>query len=187
MASSTAGGFTGAAPCRCTAATTPYLIHQLSPHQPLCLHATIALRPSVRPSVTRRYCTETTARIELFLATEASFHLSYNSTMCCKEIRIPPKRRVLPSGTLSRTLYLENFANVSPSCCQLNSSAVELVDYTYDGRRVVSVYYTSADPNALHYFDLLWICCTTCSCTCAAVNKISTDSAPLCTNRHRYS
>ena len=33
---------------------------------------------------------------------------------------------------------LENFATASRWCCQRNSSTVKLVDYTYDGRRVVA-------------------------------------------------
>ena len=62
-------------------------------------------------------------------------------TLCCKEIRAPPKIiRVLPSGTLPQTLDLENFAAANRSRCQQNSSTVELVD---DRRRVVAVYYTS--------------------------------------------
>jgi len=43
------------------------------------------------------------------------------------------KITVLPSGTLPQTLDLENFATAS-RCCQQNSSTVELVDRTYDGR-----------------------------------------------------
>ena len=36
-------------------------------------------------------------------------------TLCCKEIRVTPKISVLPSGTLSQTLDVENFATVSRS------------------------------------------------------------------------
>jgi len=32
------------------------------------------------------------------------------ATLCFKEIKVPPKIRVLPSGTLSQTLDFENFA-----------------------------------------------------------------------------
>jgi len=56
--------------------------------------------------------------------------------------------RVLSSGTFD----LENFATASLSCCLQNSSTVELVDHTCDGRRVVAVYYTSVDRNALTPF-----------------------------------
>jgi len=41
-------------------------------------------------------------------------------------------------GTLSQTLKLENFATASQSCCEQNSSTVELVDHNYDGRRAVA-------------------------------------------------
>jgi len=55
-------------------------------------------------------------------------------------------------------------------------STVELVDGTYDDRRVVAVCYTSVNCNpttpfrdviGLHYFDLLWICDTACSYSCS--------------------
>ena len=59
------------------------------------------------PSVTRRYCIETTGRIELF------WHGTC-PTLCYKEIRIRRKIRALSSsGTLSRTLDLENFATAT--------------------------------------------------------------------------
>ena len=45
---------------------------------------------------------------------------------------------VLPSGTSSQTLDLENFVTASRSCCQRNLSTIELVDNTYDGRHVVA-------------------------------------------------
>ena len=57
-------------------------------------------------------------------------------TLCYREIWVSPKIRVLPSGTLSQTRDLDNFATVSQSCCQRNSSTVDLVDHTYKGRWV---------------------------------------------------
>ena len=70
-------------------------------------------------------------------------------------------------------LELKNFATVSRSGRQQNSSTVEPVDHTYDGRRVVAVYYTSLKRNTLtQLLHLFWIC-TTCSYSCAAV-EIST-------------
>ena len=54
--------------------------------------------------------------------------------ICYKEIRVPPKMRVLPFGTLPQTLDLENFATASRWCGQQNSLMVEPADYTYDGR-----------------------------------------------------
>ena len=55
-------------------------------------------------------------------------------TLCYKEIGVSPKIKVLPSGTLSQTPDVENFATASRSRCQQNSSSsstVELVDDTY--------------------------------------------------------
>jgi len=43
----------------------------------------------VRPSVTSRYCIETTGRIELGFSMEASFLLSFH--LYCKEILVSPK------------------------------------------------------------------------------------------------
>jgi len=69
------------------------------------------------------------------------------------------------NGTLSKTLDFENFATASQSCSQQNSSTVELVDHTYDGRRVGGSTHT-----LLHVG-----CCgfvvgpTTCSYSCVSV------------------
>ena len=72
--------------------------------------------PSVRrPSVTSRCCIETTGRIELVFGVGLP---STYPTLCSKEIWLSPKIRVLPSGTLSQTPDLENFATASRSRCQ---------------------------------------------------------------------
>ena len=71
-----------------------------------------------------------------------SFYLSYIVLSRNSSIS---KIRVLPSEYLPQTLDLENFAAAIRSCFQQNSSTVELVDDTYDGRRVVAVYYTPVD------------------------------------------
>ena len=72
--------------------------------------------PSVRrSSVTSRYCIETTGRIELVFGVGLP---STYPTLCSKEIWLSPKIRVLPSGTLSQTPDLENFATASRSRCQ---------------------------------------------------------------------
>ena len=55
------------------------------------------------------------------------WHRSFHPTLCCKKIRYL-KIRTLPPGTLPQTLDLENFATANRSCCQQNSSTVELVD-----------------------------------------------------------
>ena len=60
--------------------------------------------------------------------------------LCCKEVRVSPKIRVFPSATLSQIFFLDlkNFSRACQSCCQQSSSTVEVVDHTYDGRRVAS-------------------------------------------------
>ena len=56
-------------------------------------------------------------------------------TLSYKELWVSPKTKVLPSGTLSQTPDLEDFATASRSRCRQNSSSssstVELVDDTY--------------------------------------------------------
>ena len=84
-----------------------------------------------------------------------------------KEIWVSSKISVLPSGTLSQTLHLENFATASRLLCQ---QLVIIVDgraracwrHLYDSRRVVAVYYKSINCSPLTPFDLLWICRTVC-------------------------
>ena len=63
---------------------------------------------------------------------------------------LPP----IPHRVIKKFGYLElsqtqdsNFATASRSCCQQNSSTVELVDDTYDGRR--DVYHPSVNCNPL--------------------------------------
>jgi len=93
-------------------------------------------------SVKSKYCIETTGRTEIFFDIKASFH-----TLCYN--RVPPKPRVFLSGTLSQTLDSENFAAAIRSCCQQNSSTVELVDNTYDDRRIAAAHYMSVNCKPL--------------------------------------
>jgi len=86
-------------------------------------------------------------------------------TLCGSEIWVSPKIRVHLSRTLSQTPDLENFATESRSHCQQNSSIWHL----YNSQQFMDVCYKSVDGNLLHYFDLLWICCT------SSVDKILTD------------
>ena len=75
----------------------------------------------------------------------------FSPTVYYNEIRVSTELRILLYGTLSRTLDLDNFAVASRSCSQQNSSTVELVDHTYDGRLVVArhaLVYLSVDRNA---------------------------------------
>jgi len=80
---------------------------------------------------------------------------------------VSEKLRILPSGTLSQTPDFENFATISRSCCQQNSSSsstVELVDDTYTTIDESWLFITSRSTVTLYlnYCDFLWICCTTC-------------------------
>jgi len=77
--------------------------------------------PSIWQSVTSRYCIETTRMIELFFLA-LKLLLTYLK-LYYKKIWIPPKIRVLSSGSLLQTLYLENFAMASQWC---DSEACEL-------------------------------------------------------------
>jgi len=93
------------------------------------VYAVVVCRPSVRhnPVFYRNNWTNRAG-----FGMEASFHLGY-PTLCYKEIWVSPKIRALPSGTLSQTPNLENFATASRSRYQQNSSStstVELVDHT---------------------------------------------------------
>ena len=63
----------------------------------------------VCPSVTSRYCIETTGRIELVFGMEASFHPSH--VHCYKEIWASPEIKVLSPGTLSQ---IPDFETISP-------------------------------------------------------------------------
>ena len=69
-----------------------------------------------------------------------------------------------------KNLSLWNFATNRGKSIALSTKLVVVVDcrvcwwHVYDNR-VVAVYYKSVNSNVIlyfHYFDLLWICCTTC-------------------------
>jgi len=103
---------------------------QVRPMRPIpFLHATlarvlaIALYSSVCLfvclSVTSRSSIKTAERIELVFGMEASFHPSYN--VLTRNLAIS-KIRVFPSGTLSQTLDLENFASV----CRSSKRVIDL-------------------------------------------------------------
>ena len=66
---------------------------------------------------------------------------------------------------------------------QQSSRTVEVVDHTYDGRRVARRTHTSVDRSALTalgYFDLVRVCCAPCSYNGAAVDKIFLCRGPIC-------
>ena len=58
-------------------------------------------------------------------------------TLCYKKIRTSPKIRVRPSGTLSQTLDLENFADKF-TVLLTKLVTVELVDDSHDSQQVVA-------------------------------------------------
>ena len=83
-----------------------------------CASAVFALVvcPTVRLFVTSRYCIEKTGRTELGIGMGSSFHLS-DTVLIGNMAWVRPKLRVLPSGALSQTPYLKNFATASRSRC----------------------------------------------------------------------
>jgi len=130
-------------------------------------------------SVTSRYCIKTTGRIELSFSMEASSHLIAHCVI--RRFEYFRKQGYFPLIPLKLCSKLWTW-KISPRqvdrVVNESSSTVELVDDTYDGRSVVAIYYTSINRNPLTpYIDLFWICCTSCSYSCAAVDKISPDIA----------
>ena len=107
-----------------------------------------SIRVSVRPSVTSRYCVETTGRIEPVFGMGASFHQSH-STSCYKKIWVSSKIRVLWDFVPNSGL----FATASRSRCQQNSSSssstVEFVDNTYTTIDESWLFYKSINCNPL--------------------------------------
>ena len=58
---------------------------------------------------------------------------------------------------------------------------VDSLDHYYDGRYVIAgctkfITRQSTVTLKFHYFDLLWTCRATCSYSCAAVDRILTDT-----------
>ena len=151
------------------------------------LAVTLCLCLSV--SVTSQNGIQTAERIEVILGWERTFAdrtLRYNQY---KEIWVSPKiRYFLPE--LCETPDCRNFARLSRPRCQQNSLTVELVDHTYDGRRIMAgralfITRRSTIKILLHNFDLLSTCRTTCSYCCATVDKISTDIARSTVHLHK--
>jgi len=108
------------------------------PHDAVLARYYVAMSPCLflPPSVTSRYCIETIGLIEMVLAWKLP---STYPTLCYKpkEIRVPPKIREIPSGSLSQTLDWKKIRHGIRSC-QQNLSTIELADDTCDGRRVVA-------------------------------------------------
>jgi len=91
----------------------------LTLYRPICYRGICCRRVSVRHSLILY------GRIELVFGMKAFFTYA---TLCCKEIRVPPKIRVLPSGTLLQILNVENFATAGRSRCRQNVVVVVVVD-----------------------------------------------------------
>ena len=122
-----------------------------------------------RPTLHNALCvTQTTGKIELvFLARRFP---STHPTLCRNKIRVSPKIRTLSSGTLSRTRDEENFATASRSRCQQDSSTAELAD---------DILRRGCLLHVGRYFDLLWICGSTCSDSCGRdFNRSSASRGP---------
>jgi len=82
----------------------------------------LAMAPiSICLTVTSQFCIKMAAPINLVFGTEATLGLLY--TLCCKGIRVSPERRVFPSGTLSQTLDVEKFRDITSTI----ASVVNLV------------------------------------------------------------
>ena len=126
-----------------------------------CRH--VSVRPVLCPSVCPSQSGIAWKRVN-----ESSWYLRWGlpstyTTLCWKEIFVSPTIRLLPfpSGTLSQTSDLENFAAASRLHCQ--QLVVVVVDgrvcwrHIYDSRWVLAVYYKSINCNPLTPFDLLWI------------------------------
>jgi len=93
----------------------------------------VAVRPSVRLCVTRYYCIETTGLFWAWLIPSAYPTLYY------KKIWVPPKIRILSSGTLSRILDLGNLATAGRSCCQQWALLVEILSTAVQPKEQVSI------------------------------------------------
>jgi len=141
----------------------------------------MCLCPSVCPSVTRRSSIKADGRIEPgFFEWEL---ISTCPTPFDKEILVASKIRVLPSETPSQTLVLKNYFATGSRwwrcwwCVNKTRQRSSLWITPRLSRRRAHTTRRSTVTLQLHNFVLLWIFCTTCSYSCAAVDKISTDTA----------
>jgi len=96
----------------------------------LCLSVYLPVSPLQAGS---RYCIETTGQIEMVCGVEAS------AILHCGIRKFGRSQKIRVLSSLSRWTWAGDFATASRSCYQQDStSTVELVDHTYDGRRVVA-------------------------------------------------
>ena len=80
---------------------------------------------SIRLFVTSRYCIETNGRSELVFDTDAFFHCAIRNFGWLEKLMHLTLEHIVPNAGLG-----ENFATANRSCCQQNSSTIELVDDT---------------------------------------------------------
>ena len=107
------------------------LAHTLCWRDICCVTALLFVRPSVCMSVCLSQAGIVSKRLEgssWFLACRLP---STCPTLFCEEVRIPTKKKGTSLWNFLQTADYENFATASRSCCQQNSSMVELVDDTY--------------------------------------------------------
>ena len=104
--------------------------------------------------------------------------LSTYRTLCFKEIVYLQNKGTF-LWNFVRNCEIKNLAKASRSRCQQDSSTVDPVDDTYTTVDESWLFTTrrSTVTLQLHHCDLLWICCATCFCSCAAVDASLTDSA----------
>jgi len=144
------------------------------------------LSACVRPSVTSQSYIETAECLQLNFGMELSFQLW--AYFCVKRKLWYFQNKGTSLWNFAPNCGLRKFLYCIKSiilCFQQNSSTVELVDRTYDGRvdasrrDTQSLFITRQSTVTvwLHYFDLFSICCRTCPYSYAAVDKISTDGA----------
>jgi len=133
---------------------------------------TSCVRPSVRLlSVTSRYCIETTGEIQLVFGTDASllpYCVKGNASIFNIRVVLLEVCRKLWTKTISPR-QVDRVVNKT----RRQSS---LLPYLRRSTCHDCLLCTDVDRSLmlqLQYFDLFWICCTTCSCSCAVVDKIS--------------
>ena len=139
----------------------------------------VVVCPSVHPSVSHNtvVCRNNWTNQAVFLPWRLP---STYPTLYCKESWVSAKIRALFSGHRKFTMACLK------SCCQRNSSSsVKLVDNTY-ATFSESWLFTASQWTVtlwLWYFDLLWICCTTCFYSWQDFNWHSTSTQSICGSR----
>ena len=106
---------------------------------------------SVCPSITSRYCVETADQIELVF--DMGAFLGLFCTLCCREVRLTPTIRVLPSAILERyvcgpdTGYLSVRPSVTSRYCVEAAGRLKLEHCRSVRRSVVRTQVTCGRTN----------------------------------------